>query len=490
MLGEPMRAPALLLFLLLPVPAIAQDPAALRARAVSLHQAGDLEGAVAAYRELIALAPRSGEAHANLGAALAALGRYGEALAAYDRALELLPGNRGVRTNRALALYKSADLPRATAELQALQDEQPSEARVTLLLADCRLQLGEYGRAQELLLPLESARPDDRAVLYALAMACIRGGRPEEGQRRIERLLRGGDSAEAQYLLGSAAFETGRYPAASEHFAKALAGNPKLPGLRSYYGRALLFTGDADGAERALREALAASPTDYDAAFYLASILGTRGRAAEARPLAARALQLRPQSEEAKALIAQIDDPTKAAAPAEASPLVGKPAPDVELRGPDGRALNVSSLKGKPAVLVFGSYTCPQLRHGAPAINRLQERYGSSVRFLLVYIREAHPRGEWQSTINQREGVELPQAASLDERATSAELCRKKLDVRYAAALDDMDGAAEAAYGAFPSRAFVLDAAGTVVFSTALDVETFRPAALEAALAGVTRDGR
>ena len=43
----------------------------------------------------------------------------------------------------------------------------------------------------------------------------------------------------------------GDYPQAVEHFARAVEQNPTLPSLRSYYGRALLFTGDADGAERA-----------------------------------------------------------------------------------------------------------------------------------------------------------------------------------------------------------------------------------------------
>jgi hypothetical protein len=54
-------------------------------------------------------------------------------------------------------------------------------------------------------------------------------------------------------------------------------------------------------------------------------------------------------------------------------------------------------------------------------------------------------------------------------------------------ALDGLDGRAEAAFAAFPSRVFVIDARGTVTFSSALDAESFRPAALEAALAAASR---
>ena len=346
----------------------AEDPAAVYARAVSLQQAGDLEGAVRAYREVLALDPRNAQVRSNLGAALAALGRYQEAIAAYREALAAAPGEARIRTNLALAYYKSADIPRAAEELQALHDAQPAELRTTLLLADCRLQMGEHDRVEALLRPVEAANPADRTVQYLLGMALVRGGKPAEGQQRIEKLMQGGDSAEGQYLLGSASFMAKDYPKAVEHFAGALLRNPALPGLRAFYGQALLFTGDAEGAEAAFRETLAATPNDYDAVFYLASILANRKRADEARPLARRALQLRPRSEEARALLASLQAPHAAPRPSgDESPLVGHPAPDVELRTPDGRAQRLSALRGRPLLLAFGSFTCPQLRHGAPA---------------------------------------------------------------------------------------------------------------------------
>ena len=107
--------------------------------------------------------------------------------------------------------------------------------------------------------------------------------------------------------------------------------------------------------------------------------------------------------------------------------------------------------------------------------------------FRLVYIREAHPEGEWQSTINARQGVSLPDAKSEPQRAEHAALCRRRLAIPYEALLDDMDGTAEKAFSAFPSRAFVLDAAGKVTYTTALDEESLRPEALEQALAAAAR---
>ena len=125
-------------------------------------------------------------------------------------------------------------------------------------------------------------------------------------------------------------------------------------------------------------------------------------------------------------------------------------------------------------MLVLGSYTCPQLRHGVPEIGRLYERHKDAARFLMAYIREAHPDGEaWQSTINRREGIRLPEARSVAERGEHAALCRKELAIPYEAALDGLDGKAEAAFSAFPSRVFVIDGKGTVTFSQARS--TWRP---------------
>ena len=69
------------------------------------------------------------------------------------------------------------------------------------------------------------------------------------------------DSAEAHFQLGRQLFESGNYPAAVKELARAVELNPKLPQLQSYYGLALLNTGDPVGAAAAFRQALAEIPT-------------------------------------------------------------------------------------------------------------------------------------------------------------------------------------------------------------------------------------
>ena len=476
---------ALLATPLMPAPATGDVREAYQ-QAVSLHQAGDLEAAVAAYRGVLDLEPGDAAARSNLGAALAALGRYEEAIEAYRAALAVVP-DPGIRLNLALAYYKSGDVTRAAQELETLREASPGNPRLTLLLADCRFRLGQLDPVEELLRPVVAGDPDNRAALYLLSVALAQNGKVKESQPLVERLLEGGDSAETHFVLGSVAFAAGNMPEALQELTRALALNPTLPSLRSYYGRALLFTGDADAARKAFEETLTVDPNDYDAHYSLASILATRGSVEEARPHAERARQLRPQSAEAASLLASLDDPERLALADDSSPLVGRPLPDVELRRPDGSAVRLSSLRGQPLLLVFGSLSCPLFRTSAPDLHALHERYGDRVAFRMVYIREAHPEGEaWESTINQREGIRVPAARTEAERVEHAARCQQALDIPYEIVLDTMAGVGEEAFEAFPSRAFVIDRAGQVTFSMGLG-EQSRPQALAKALERVAR---
>ena len=448
-------------------------------RAIQLHQAGDLQGAIDAYQACIAAEPSRIEARSNLGAVLAKLGRYQDAIDQYQAALKLAPRDVAsrLRLNLGLAYYKSFQIREAAAEFETLHRAQPSDLNLALLLADCRLRTGAFQDAIDVLTPFEATQADQPALDYVLGMALIRRGRVAEGQSRVDRILRRGDSAEGHFLLGTALFTAGNYPGAVTELSKAVALDASVPSLQSYYGQALLFTGDADGATQAFRKELAANPNDYDANFQLASILAYRGKPAEARPLLERAVQVRPGSLEARDALA---NGFRAAAPAQTDPgiAVGAPAPAI---GP----LDLGRLS-KPMVLVFGSYTCPKLRGSAADLKRIAEANHGSVDFRLVYIREAHADGgaesQWQSTINVKEGVSLAPARTLPEKQEHAALCLRKLDLPFPAVVDGMEGAAETAYQAWPSRLYLVGSDGKVAFQTRLGELDFRPADLEAAI--------
>jgi tetratricopeptide (TPR) repeat protein len=448
-------------------------------RALQFHQSGDYPGAIREYQVCIAAEPNRVEARSNLGAVLAKLGRYQEAIEQYQAALKVAAPSVAPRLhfNLALAYYKSFQIPEAAAEFDGLHRAQPEDLNIALLLADCRLRTGEFKKAIDVLLPLEPAHPGQSALDYVLGMALIRDGRVAEGQQRVDRILGRGESAEGHLVMGVALFTAGNLAAAIKEFARSESFNPDLLSLHSYYGQALLFTGDADGAMRAFRKELALNPNDFDANLQLASILSHRGQSAQARPLLERAVQVRPGSIEARDALANgfhFDRP----APGDAGIAAGLPAPPV---GP----LELSRLS-KPLVLVFGSYTCPKLRAAAADLNRVYNHYHDRVDFRLVYIREAHAEGgreaQWQSSINQRDGISLSPAANLAEKRAHADLCLRQLSLPFPAVVDSMDGVAEGAYQAWPSRLYVIGRGGPVAFNTRLGELDFRPGDLEAAI--------
>jgi tetratricopeptide (TPR) repeat protein len=245
----------------------------LFARAVELHQAGDIEGAIREYRAFLILRPNAVEAWSNLGAAYARIGRYKEAIEQYKQALALNAASTQIRRNLAIAYYKAALFSEAAAELVIVRAADQSNKNDLLLAADCHLQIGAYKQVIELLTPVQYSEAADLTIAYLLGIAYIHDQQPEKGQLLIDRILRNGDSAEAHLMMGMAQLMIRKYPGAIGEFERALALNPKLPTVRSLYGHALLSTGDRAGALKAFQSELEDNPNDFQANLYVGMML-------------------------------------------------------------------------------------------------------------------------------------------------------------------------------------------------------------------------
>ncbi len=343
------------------------------------------------------------------------------------------------------------------------------------------------------------------------------------------------DSAEAHFQLGKKLFDSGNYPAAVKELSRAVELNSRLPQLQSYCGLALLNTGDPVAAAAAFRQALAEDPNDYAANLGLGQILIVAGQYSEATPFVSAALRSHPESIEARlawgeclsgtgrleearkrleAVILAIPDSLEAhrellsvytrlhlgseaalesdtvrrlqqdADARDPGPQINSFAPEFDL--PElgtGQHVRLSEFRGKiPVVLVFGSYSCPNFRSSAEALTALFEQYGRRAHFFLVYIREAHAAGDWQSTRNVREGIAVAPASTMGDKEDHAAMCTRELHLKFPALVDGMKGSVEAAYAAWPSRAFVIGADGRVRYSTRLTQLDFSAQAMEAAL--------
>src|SRR5919108_2843409 len=270
-----------------------QNPQDLLKEAISLHQAGKLDEAIAEYRLFLEQYPDVAQVRSDLGAALAGAGRYEEAITEYQRALQLKSMPQ-VRLNLALAYYKSGKLSLAVDELNTVRQDLPDELRPTLLLADCYLRLGENKKVIELLNPRQQANQDDLAIVYMLGTALVRDGQAGRGQVLIDRILKNGDSAEARLLLGTTKLMVSDFSGALVDLQKAVELNPSLPDLYAYYGAALLASGDQPGAQKAFERALRDDPNNFDANLRMGMLLRIDKNYDEAMPLLRHALEIRP----------------------------------------------------------------------------------------------------------------------------------------------------------------------------------------------------
>lgn len=291
------------------------SPESLYKQAIEADDHGDVQKAIALYRELLRRQPDSVEARTNLGAALAKTGRYDEAVTQYREALKRDPGNPIVRLNLALSQYKQADFQTAASALQNLRKDHPENQQSLYLLADCYLRLGRNSEVVELLEPAYQAHPEDRAIDYALGTALLREGKLQQGEAVIDRILKEGDTAEANFLMGEAQFASGDNRAAAATLRRALELNPSMAGCWSLYGHALLNNDEVEEAAGAFKKALEIDANDFSSNLYLGSILRRDGKAADAIPYLEKALRQRPASPEvrfqiaaAHAALAKLDD--------------------------------------------------------------------------------------------------------------------------------------------------------------------------------------
>lgn len=283
------------------------DPQQLFADGAQAQQRGDFQRAIRDYQEFLKLRPNSLEAEVNLGAALVHEGQFDDAIVLYRSALSHAPGNKGVLLNLALAFYKKGDLTKAREQFARLNNLQPDDVQVAILLADTNTRLGNPAEAVRVLTPLEDKHSENSDLEYALGSALIASGRRREGIARIEQVAKKESSADAYLLAGSTLLELNEFARARDDLEIALRLNPKLPGIYSLIGTARDNTGDLERAEAAFRQALKINADDFTANLYLGAMLLKRRELQEAKSYLEHALELNPSSSMARYEFAMLE---------------------------------------------------------------------------------------------------------------------------------------------------------------------------------------
>jgi tetratricopeptide (TPR) repeat protein len=113
-------------------------------RGISALDSGSHEDAALAFRDAIALDDKLDVTHHWLGVALGGLGKHAEAIAAWERALELAPDRIDTRYNIAQARYLLADFEGALREFQLVIAAEPSDVLARRKVIQCLYALGRF----------------------------------------------------------------------------------------------------------------------------------------------------------------------------------------------------------------------------------------------------------------------------------------------------------------------------------------------------------
>lgn len=331
--------PALLLAgsLLSPAGAAAQGPelSAARREIREMLVAGLGERALAALAPLLAANNGDSGLHALHGEALFELGRYGEAIDAFERAVSLDPALRGKLFNHGRALQEIGRHEEAIAVFEAMRAEperarraqgafglglsrgalgddeaaaalfrealalDPGSERARYRLALIDMSAGRFAEAESALSLVLAADPLHHGAAYNRALALGRLGRQEEsdaawnryrqvlaGKQRISlleaRLTGGAEDLDLQLELGHIHAELDAHAAALGWFQRAGALAPADPRPALGAVASLRAIGRAGDAERLCAALLSREPPIEELRAPLIEMLEARGAGAEA----------------------------------------------------------------------------------------------------------------------------------------------------------------------------------------------------------------
>jgi hypothetical protein len=165
-------------------------------------------------------------------------------------------------------------------------------------------------------------------------------------------------------------------------------------------------------------------------------------------------------------------------------PALNETAPDFTLRQVNSpNTVTLSKVIGpKPVVLVLGNFTCRPFRGEAGDLEKLYERYKDRAKFLMIYVREAHPSDGWRMEVNDRLGVTVHQPRTYLERDGVAQRCQKFMGLGFPMLVDTIDDRVNNLYSGLPSRLYLVDRHGKVAYKGGRGPFGFKPVELEHSL--------
>jgi len=153
--------------------------------------------------------------------------------------------------------------------------------------------------------------------------------------------------------------------------------------------------------------------------------------------------------------------------------LIGQSAVNFTLKDLLGAEYRLSQLLVEtPVVMIFGSFTCPPFGERIVATEEMQIYYDGRMKFIIIYIVEAHPVGtvcpytgeEWTTSASRdKDGEPLTQPSTYQERVSQSTQMVQELGITIPVLIDEMDNPVWCTYGPAPNIAYLIDSDGKIV---------------------------
>jgi tetratricopeptide (TPR) repeat protein len=247
--------------------------------ALGAWELGDTEQALGIIDEQIAADAEFAGAHHFRGLVLAGSGRYQEAAAAFERALEIDPEHALAGRELARAYRTLGNNELAAITLNELLALQPADVDLRWELADVLMRDRRWNEARQALQEGLEITPDAPRLHFGAGVVALQEGAPQQALAAFDHAARiAPDLPNLQFRRGQALEALGRPEEALGAYAAEADRQPRH--YFALFGRARLLA--ATGASpdvlvEALRAALAARPGAPEAALFLAQVLVDRG---------------------------------------------------------------------------------------------------------------------------------------------------------------------------------------------------------------------
>ena len=260
-----------------------------------LRGLGQLESAVASYRQALEIKPDFAEAHCNLGVSLKDLGQLESAVASYRRSLEIKPDHAVAHYNLGVALQDLGQAADAATSYRLALKFQPNFVEAHSSLGNVLRDLGLLDDALACYRRVLEIKPNHAQIHFSLGATLQDLGQTTDAMTSYRRALElDPEFAEAHSGLGNALRDLGQLDDAVTSYRRALEIKPDFAEAHYNLGAALQDLVQLDDAAASYRRAVELKPDYVEANNYLGSVLMELGKMDEAEKFLSRAVELAP----------------------------------------------------------------------------------------------------------------------------------------------------------------------------------------------------